>query len=293
MELRNLATFLKIAELGNFTRTAETLGYTQSAVTMQIKQLEKELGAPLFERIGRKIRLTEAGERLLPYAIEASELIKSARQAVNRADDKGGKLRIGTGESYAISVLPRIFAALKEKFPKAEIEVATGDVTELLEKLKRNEVDAVYFLDRKIYLPEWVKAFEKPIRIHFTAAANDPLAKEKKIPLKRLVEEPWFLTEKGVNYRYAMEQILAKQGLAIHPFLEISNTGVITRFVAAGKGISFLPEYVIAPLVKEGTLAVLDADCPEIVMYGQLVCHRNKFATPLLTEFIRLASAES
>ena len=166
MELRNLATFLKIAELGNFTRTAETLGYTQSAVTMQIKQLEKELGAPLFERIGRKIRLTEAGERLLPYAIEASELIKSARQAVNRSDDKGGKLRIGTGESYAISVLPRIFAALKERFPKAEIEVATGDVTELLEKLNRNEVDAVYFLDRKIYLPEWVKAFEKPIRIH-------------------------------------------------------------------------------------------------------------------------------
>lgn len=292
MELRNLVTFVKIVENGSFTRTAESLGYSQSAVTMQIKQLESELGTPLFERIGKKIRLTAAGEKLFPYAAQTAELAGEAFRAVTDVDGEGGTLRLGTAESYVIGILPRVFAALAETCPKAEISVSTGSVDELTEKLRRNETDAIFFLDRRIYDPDWIKAIETPVRIHFVASVKNPLASERGISLARLSEEPLFLTEKGVSYRYAMEQTLAEKGFSLHPFLEIGNTDVITRFVSENRGISFLPEYVVGPLVKKGELAVLDTECPEIVMWSQFVVHRNKRMTPLLKKFIELAKTE-
>ena len=98
MEIRNIITFVRIAELQNFSKAARQLGYSQSAVTMQIKQLEEELNAQLFDRIGKHIRLTQAGQRLLPHALEILDGVRRAQGITREPEEVSGRLRIGTAE---------------------------------------------------------------------------------------------------------------------------------------------------------------------------------------------------
>lgn len=288
MELRTLITFARIAETGNFSRAAEQLGYSQSAVTMQIKQLEGELQTLLFERIGKQVRLTQAGRRLLPYALEMLEVLQKAEGIAREPEEITGPLRIGTSESFVTSVLPPVFAKLQSMCPHVEVSVQTALVQDLFQKLRQNEIDLLYFLDRRVYFSEWVKVFEHPQSIHFVASARSDLAKRAAISMEHLLREPLYLTEKGVSYRYAMEQALAERGHELHPFLEIGNTDVIVRFLRRGQGISFLPEYVVREELKQGQLAVLDTECPDITMWSQLVYHRDKCVTPQMKRFMEL-----
>lgn len=286
MEIRNLITFVRIAEVRNFSKTAEQLGYSQSAVTMQIKQLEAELQVQLFERIGKKAKLTQAGQRLLPYALDILSAAGKAESIAREPEQISGKLRIGTCESYVISVLPPVFMEMGERCPGVELSTHTAPVPDLIDMPRQNDIDILYFLDEKLYFPEWIKVMEQPENIYFVSSSSSPLARMKKIPISRLVEEPLYLTEKGISYRYAMEQTLAAAGYELHPRLEVGNTDVITRFLLKNKGISFLPEYVVKDDVAEGRLAILDTECPRIVMWSQLAYHRNKYVTPQMKLFL-------
>ena len=288
MELRNLITFVRIAEVKNFSKSAQLLGYSQSAVTMQIKQLEQELGRQLFERIGKQVKLTQAGERLLPYALEILNTAQKAQSMVRENEQITGHLRIGTCESYVIGVLPQVLTAFQQQCPNVEVQVQTGLTTDLFQRLRQNDIDLLFFLDRKLYFPEWIKVFERPEHSFFVASAKSKLAAETRISTERLLQEPLFLTEKGISYRYAMEQKMAEQGFTLHPFLEIGNTDVITQFVLQNKGISFLPNYVVSPYIQNGILVKLDTECPEITMWSQLVYHRNKYMTPQMEKMIAI-----
>ena len=288
MEIRNLTAFVRIAEVQNFSKTAEQLGYSQSAVTMQIKQLEAELHTQLFERIGKQIKLTQAGERLLPYALEILNSVRKAESIVQEPERISGKLRIGTCESYVISILPPVLMEFSELCPHVEVSTHTALVHDLFNMLRQNDIDILYFLDEKFYFPEWVKVSEQPQKIFFVASAESSLAGQKHISIERLLQEPLFLTERGISYRYAMEQALPAKGYELHPLWEVGNTDVITRFLLKNKGISFLPEYVVTDYIKSGQIIVLDTECDEIVMWSQLVYHRNKCVTPQMNLFLEL-----
>lgn len=290
MEIRNLRTFARIAEVQNFSKSAERLGYSQSAVTMQIKQLEDELHTQLFERIGKQVRLTQAGERLLPYALEILNTIRKAENIENEPERITGKLRIGTCESHVISILPPVIMELSELCPHVEISIHTALVQDSFHMLRQNDIDILYFMDQRIYYPEWVKVLEQPRKFFFVASSNSVLAGKKKISTERLLQEPLYLTEKGISYRYAMEQSLTAKGYELHPFLEVGNTDIIIRFLLKNKGISFLPEYVVRDYLKDGQLIVLDTECDEIIMWSQLVYHRNKCVTPQMNLFMELMS---
>ena len=288
MEIRNLTTFIRVAELQSFSGAAEQLGYSQSAVTVQIRQLEKELGILLFERIGRHVRLTEEGEALVERAVAVLRAVQEAENVGKARRPGGGKLRIGTAESLLISVLPPVFVEFGRKCPGALLSTKTGPVEDLFEMVRQNEIDLLYFLDRKTDFPEWIKVSEHRERAIFVASASHPLAGEKHISVERLQKEPLVLTERGISYRYALEQALAADGIALEPFLETGNTDVITRLVRENRGVSFLPEFVAREDLDCGRLAALSVDCPQIEMFSQLVYHRNKLVTPQMELFIRL-----
>ena len=288
MEIRNITTFVRIAELQNFSKAAQQLGYSQSAVTVQIKQLEEELHIQLFERIGKHVRLTQAGRRLLPCALD---ILNAARRAENIArdpEDVTGELRIGTAESILISVLPPIIMEFSQLCPHVQVSTHTASVSNLFDMVRQNDIDILYFLDQKANFPEWVKIAEHPEHAVFVASARSPLAGQKNIPLERLLQEPFLLTEKGISYRYAMEQVLAADGIELHPFLETGNTGVITTMLCQNRGVSFLPEFVVREYIQRGLLTVLDIAFPEIRMWSQLVYHKNKYVTPQMERFIGL-----
>lgn len=288
MEIRNLRAFVKVAELNSFSRAAEYLGYSQSAVTVQIRQLEEELGQPLLERIGKQVKVTEAGERFLPRAVEVLDALRAAEESVKAPEEVLGRICLGTAESLLISVLPPLMMEFCRRFPQVELSTRTALVEDLFQMLRQNELDLLYFLDRKTDFPEWVKAGEWREPVVFVTSAAHPLAKVRKIHLEQLLREPFLLTEKGVSYRYAMEQMLAAVEMEIHPFLETGNTDIITRMLLKNRGISFLPLFVVESWIQSGQLAVLDVDCPEIEMWSQLVYHRNKWLTPQTERFMEM-----
>lgn len=185
-------------------------------------------------------------------------------------------------------MLPAVIMEINRLCPRMEISTYTALESDLFQMLRQNDIDILYFLDHKIYFPEWVKVSERPEKVFFVASSHSALAGKKKIPIERLLQEPLYLTEKGVSYRYAVEQSLAAKGYELHPFWELGNTDVITRFLLKNKGISFLPEYVVQDYIEDGQLVVLDTECDEIVMWSQLVYHRNKFVTPQMKLFIEL-----
>lgn len=288
MEIRNITTFMRVAELNSFSKAAEQLGYSQSAVTVQIRQLEQELNTRLFERIGKHIRLTEDGSQFVARALDILNAVDAAKTISHEQESPSGTLRIGTAESLLISVLPPIIMEFRKKCPHVEISIQTGKIGGLFDMVKQNDVDLLFFLDKKTNFPEWVKAFEHLEPIVFVSSSKHPLTKCRNIPLETIFEEPFLLTERGISYRYDLEQMAAAANVEIHPFLETGNTEVITKMLLQNAGISFLPEYVVRDYLKEDRLAVLNAACPRLQMWSQLVYHRNKWVTPQMKLFIEL-----
>lgn len=286
MEIRTLITFLRVAELRSFSHAAVQLGYSQAAVTIQIRQLEEELGVQLFERIGKKVRLTEEGRSLIPRAIDVMNAVRAVRD-LGRGDEPEGQLRLGTAESLLISVLPPVMMEFCRRCPKVEFSTCTDMVTGLFDMVRQNDIDVLYFLDRRTNFPEWVKVAERRERALFVTSPANPLARERHISVERLLMDPLLLTEKGVSYRYAMEQELAA-GQEIRPVLETGNTDILTQMLLKNMGVSFLPEFVVRDYLADGRLAALDTVCPEIEMWSQLVYHRNKLVTPQMEIFLDL-----
>lgn len=196
MELRNVTTFLKAAQLGNFTRTAEELGYAPSTITMQIKQLEEELGFPLFDRIGRKISLTALGGQFLSYAKLMESLSEKVMLLGKESLQISGTVRIGILESLFASVLLPLLPEYSKRFPSVTLEFKTASTAELFTLLKRNELDIIFVLDKKIVEKDCIRAYAKPEGLVFAAAAAHPLGGRHNIPLCDILKQPLILTEK-------------------------------------------------------------------------------------------------
>ncbi len=288
VELRNIRTFARIAEVGSFTRVADELGYTQSAVTMQIKQLERELGCELFERVGRRIRLTPGGERLVPIA---HTMLQAAEEASSIAQDPGevtGTLRIGALDSLLMSELPRVLCDLSRAYPKVCVSTHQGLLDEEFAMLRRNDIDILLFLDERVDYPEWVKVMEVPGEAGFYAAAGNPLAAEKGVPLERALAAPLYLTERNVAYRRALEQAVCARGLTLEPRAECGNTSLLIQLTQSTGGLTFLPAKATSAAVAAGRLAPVDVRMEPLDIWYQMVHHKNKVVTPQMRLFIEL-----
>lgn len=290
MELRCVRTFARIAEVGNFTRVADELGYTQSAVTMQVKQLERELGCELFERMGRKIRLTPEGERLVPIAHSMLQAADEATRIAQEPGEVSGTLRVGAPDSMLMSDLPDVLLELARAYPKVRVSTHQGLLEEEFAMLRRNDIDVLLFLDERTNYPEWVKAMEVPGEVGFFAAASDPLAGKKRVSLEEVLARPLYLTERDVSYRRVLEQAVCARGQVVEPRIECGNTALLIRITAQTDGVTFLPAHATREAVRAGELAPVDVDLASLDLWHQLVYHKNKVITPqmrLFTELVR------
>lgn len=211
MDLRLFSTFLRVAELQNFTKAAEQLGYSQATVTVQIHQLEQALGIQLFERIGKRVRMTERGEQFIPYAIEILKAEQNAKDFLREPENPSGCLRIGTAESLLLSVLTPILMEYHHRYPDVMVSIHTGLIHELFDMVRQNDVDLLFFLDKKTDFADWVKLLEQQEPILFVASHDHMICRKKKVSLAEVVREPFVLTEKSVSYRYDLEQLLAEK----------------------------------------------------------------------------------
>lgn len=289
MELREMITFLEVARQRSFSRAAKNLGYSQAAVTIQIKQLESELGVYLFDRIGKQTTMTHQGVIFYEYAAGIVRDLEMARQAVAQTGELTGELCVGTVESICAAIFPELLQTYHRLHPKVNIRVILDTPENLLKRMDQNTLDFVYLLDKRVCSGTWVKALEEAENVRFLAGVAHPLAGKRGIRLEEMVHQSFLLTEKDVSYRLILDQFLASQGLEITPFLEIGNTDYIIRQLILQEGVSFLPEFTVHAEVSEGKLAVLDVKDFHMQVWRQILYHKDKWVTREMEEFFRLA----
>ena len=288
MDLKNILTFLRAAELGSFTNAAQELGYTQSTVTFQIKQLEKELGIPLFDRIGRKVSLTPMGEEFVTYANEIMRITLNAKFIGTKPETFRGALRLGILESLFIWRFSDLIPQFHRTFPLVSIETKSATGSELYHMLRQNDVDIIYILDKKISQKDCVKACINSEKIVFIASPDYPLAAQKNISLSEIVKHPLILAERIAIYRRELDEAAARQEIEFTPLLEVDHLEVILKLLKKGTGISFLPEYVVRESVLRGELVLLDVRDCEVSLWSQVMYHKNKWVTPQMSLMMKL-----
>ena len=286
MELRNLITFIHVAELGSFTRAAEQLGYSQSTVSFQIKQLEDELECLLFERINHTITLTERGHQLVSYAHQVRALTDDFKENIGAEQNLSGHIHIVTPDSVCEEMINAHYKDFHKKYPHILIQFSTGDSAIMLGMLDHNEADIIITLDHRLYNKDYVIAKEELVPMHFVADSNSKFAKRKNLFMKDIINEPFILTEIGQGYRRVFDRELAKKSLEINPVLEIGRTDIITSLLRDSDMISYLPDFVTEDLIKQGKLCYLDVKDMNIDIWKQLIYHKNKWMSKALKTFI-------
>jgi len=286
MELRNLITFMHVAELGSFTKTAEILGYSQSTISFQIKQLEDELNCLLFERINHTISLTERGRQLVSYARQIRSLTDEFIDSIENDGRLSGHIRVGAPDSICEELINTHYIEFHNRYPSVSLTFTPADTSVMIEMLDRNEADFIITLDRHIYRKDYIIAKEEQLSMHFVAGMQSKYAGAEKLSIKDIVGEPFVLTEYGQGYRRVLDQEMEKRSLEIAPVLEIGRTDVITSVLAQCNMISFLPDFVTKAKVEAGELCYLDVCDVDIQIYKQLIYHKNKWLSKSLKAFI-------
>ena len=291
MELRNLITFIHVAELGSFTKAAEQLGYSQSTISFQIKQLEEELDCLLFERINHTITLTDKGHELVSYAHQIRALTDEFRENLTQEADCSGHIHIVTPDSVCEEMIYSHYIDFHNKYPSISIRFTTADTSVMFDMLDHNEADAIITLDSHTYRRDYVIAKEKLLSMHFVTNARSGFATRRNLSIREIINEPFILTECGQGYRRVFDKELAKHSLEITPVLEIGRTDIITSILTQSDMISYLPDFVTAPLIESGELCYLDVCDMNIEIWKQLIYHKNKWISKSLKTFIDYVKA--
>jgi DNA-binding transcriptional LysR family regulator len=272
MELRLLVTFEKVATALSFTRAAAELSYAQSSVTGQIRALESSLGVELFDRLGSRIRLTEAGERLLPYARRIIELADEARAAVAEPEEPSGTLTVGTMESLTSYRLPPLLEYFHHRHPRVRLALRTTIGDETRQALRQGAYDVGFLMEERTEHPglETVVLTVEPLAL--VAAPGHPLTGAA-VATADLVGRPLLATEPGCAYRDLFERELTALGAV--DFLEFGTIEATKRAAAAGLGIALLPEVTVAAELAQARLVRLDWE-PPFTLRTQLAWRAGK-----------------
>jgi len=255
--LHQLKVFEAAARHGSFTRAAEELFLTQPTISMQIKQLTKSVGIPLFEQVGKRLYLTDAGRELFATCQEIFKILAAFEMKV--ADLKGlkqGQLRLAviTTAKYFI---PRLLGAFCQLYPGIEIALQVTNHEGILERMTNNQ-DDLYIMSQ---IPEnldinYQEFLENPLIV--LAPINHPLAGEKNIPISRLANEPFIMREPGSGTRRAVQKLFEENNVEVKVKLELGSNEAIKQAIAGGLGISVLSRHTLMPYAED--LTVLDVE---------------------------------
>ncbi|MBQ7759073.1 LysR family transcriptional regulator [Anaerotignum sp.] len=289
MELRNLITFLKIIETGSFSNAAEQLTYSQSTVTVQIQQLEKELNVQLFDRIGKKIYITEKGRELEAYAQQIVALSQKAAAIGGEEQELQGTLRIACLDSLFTAVLPDILREYHQRHPQVDIIVKTADnVFDAERHLSQNEVDLAFITHDQRSTQNFIKTILLEAQLVFTAAPSHPLAKKDIVTLAEIAENDVIITNQQFYSDISNEHTKNTLSYIIRPRFDLWNPIAAMELAKLDCGIALLPTYLIEDAVEKSELCVLNVPELHFPVWLQVLHHEQKAITPQMNAFLKL-----
>jgi LysR family transcriptional regulator, low CO2-responsive transcriptional regulator len=286
-----LKVFEVTARRGSFTRAAEELFLTQPTVSIQMKQLTKAVGLPLFEQVGKRLYLTNAGQELLNTCQDIFERLSQFEMTI--ADLQGvkrGQLRLSV-ITTAKYVIPRLLGPFCQKYPGIDVSLIVTNHENILERLRENQDD--------LYIPSQIpdnqdvhchSFLENPLVV--LASRNHPLAKESYIPIERLNGEPFIMREPGSGTRQAVERLFAEHDISIKVRLELGSNEAIKQAVAGGLGISVLSKHCLALEGETGQLVILNVEGFPIERHWQVVFPKGKQLSIVAQTFFKYLQLE-
>lgn len=292
MELRLLRTFKAVAEAGSFTQAASRIHLTQAAVSVHMRQLEEEVGAPLFLRVNKKLYLTEAGRALLGHAetiLLAHDEAKADLAAIG--GPSRGRLHLGVA-STAITAhpLPEILSEIKRKFALLDLSVVGGTSEMIVEQILAGSIDVGL-----ISLPvEATDVLTETLRSDRLVAATSPqhkLARSRLITAEELSSEPLILGEKGGNTRRLIDLFFEKNKLEPKIVMELQRTEAIIKMVELGFGVTILPRGSVHTHLARGTLRAAPVSDLDVKWEFGVAYLKSDYLTPVLESFLKLCRA--
>jgi len=289
MEIRQLKAFLAIAEAKTFTAGARRVNVTQAAISMQIRQLEDEVGLQLFTRTPRRVILTEAGEYLLD---RARKILREHDTALAEIAELGGvehgRLRIGSASAeFATVQLPAILQGLREKFPNSELAVSAGTSQTLVDKIMHGEIDIAF-----VSLPVENSSITTDLlfsdEIVAIAHPSHPMANERYISAAALAGEKLILGERGGNTRRMIDDFFNAANVRPNITMELSRQEAINQMVENNLGVGTAGAKTIADEIREGRLTSWMIEGAEINWELGLARLRGGYFSPIAKEFVGL-----
>ncbi len=281
---RQLRIFSEAARHQSFAEAARLLHLTPPAVSMQIKELEGQVGLPLFERSGRKVQLTTVGEYVLVYARRILAGLKDAEDAVARLRKlEAGQLTIGM-VSTAQYFLPKLLVGYREEHPGVDIRLAVGNREQLVRMLHEGELDIAIMGRPPKELATRAETFAAHPHV-FVAPSNHPLARKGTLVPKQLAGQPFIMRESGSGTRAAVEQFMEGYRVLPHVTMEMASNEAIKQAVMAGMGLSFLSLHTVGLELRQGLIALLDVHGAPVVRAWNCVHTLSKMLSPAAEAF--------
>ena len=293
MDTKHLQTFLTAARTLNFTQTAKILDYAQSSITAQIKSLEGELGTSLFERLGKRIYLTEAGIQLSQYAEKMIKLDSEMRHALTGEHKMKEVLTIGAQESQCTYRLPSVIHEFKQFHPQVKLVFKPVHTSEIAKNLLQTGIlDLAFITDtRKVISTIHTETLLEENMVVVTSPKHE-LNKKDKLTLEQISQETILLTEKGCSYRTQFESKLQLEGFYPEQLIEFVSIEAIKQCVIAGLGISILPRMVVENELKSGLLIELNIPLSMNQIFTEMAWHQDKYISTYLEDFIQIVRSQ-
>ncbi len=292
MTLRHLRVFLAVYQTQNVTRAAERLHMTQPTVTRAVQELERYYGVRLFERINRRLYITQSGRQLYARAVHIVGSFDRMEKELKNWDEFG-LLRIGATPTLASVLLPKTLMTFEKKHPMLRVRCSVENGTHLQEALADDRLDFALIEGEVAAEHLHAEPFSED-RLILLLPPDDPRRNAPALTLRELAESPLLLREKGSMGRSFLDRVFAAHDLPLEPLMESISTHAIIQAVHAGLGISFLPQRLIRHSVESGFVATRAVDDEPFVRRNFAVWHEDKFLTrsarELLEDFRRCSA---
>lgn len=288
MDLYKLKSFYTVAKLGSFSRAAETLFLTQPAVSAQIKDLEYEYKTKLFDRVGRKIKLTGAGETLMGYVKNILDMYEESHFAVNLLKDaKDGSIKLGVSGLPGARLLPTIISYFKNDFPDTTFSIKAQKSAAVVDSIKQNHFDLGLIVSSECNLnrQELVDKVLYKDRIVIGVSNKHPLAKRKSVNVSELSSMPLIVSLKNTVSRQALDKLFHQYSIPFNIAYEIENKSMIKTMVEKNLGIAFFSTLEIRKEVESNWIHTLEIEDAPFYRYVHVIYHKNHELSPTAMAF--------
>ena len=285
LNLHQLHTFQVVAKHCSYVRAAEELHFSQPAVSAQIRHLENSLGVRLFEQIGRKTHLTQAGEELYIYSKKIFSIIDETMELMETLrSPHHGRLSVGADTTVGSYVIPGLLGKFRQSFPAVEISLEVLNRASLIDALLSNRVDMAIMGAVPDDAPVEIEPFAyNPLVL--IAAPNHRLAGRADVPIKELGREHFLLREPGSGTRSSLEAALREAGVDLHISMQVGNNSAIKQGVAAGLGIALISRVALDMELETNRLVILDVEGFPIIRQWRLIHLKDKYLSPAAHAF--------